>query len=84
LTDAKPDGKNWVQLSTFVNLVGGTVKYEAATREITVTVNGSAIVLNLASGKATKGGKEVALDFKFTNETTYVSTSSMLEVLASK
>lgn len=84
LTDAKSDGKNWVQLSTFVNVIGGTVKYEASTREITVTVNGSSVILNLASGKATKAGKEVSVDFKFNNGTTYVSTSSILEVLASK
>ncbi|WP_088830311.1 alkaline phosphatase [Paenibacillus tyrfis] len=82
LSDAKADGKNWVPLANFVNLMGGTVKFNAPTREITIQINNSTVVLNLNSGKATKNGKDVALEHKFENGTTFVSGSSILEVLA--
>ncbi|WP_248925793.1 alkaline phosphatase [Paenibacillus hamazuiensis] len=82
LTDAKNDGKNWIPLASFVNMMGGSVKFDAAAREITADINGSPIKLNLSSGKASKNGKDVSLDFKFENGTTYVSGSSMLDVLS--
>lgn len=82
VSDAKSDGKNWVPLANFVNMMGGTVKFNASTREITIQVNDSTVVLNLNSGKTTKNGKDVALEHKFENGTTFVSGSSILEVLA--
>ncbi|MCZ8512700.1 alkaline phosphatase [Paenibacillus filicis] len=82
LVDVQSDGKNWIPLATFVNLMGGTVKYDAARREITMLVNTNTVTLNLNSGKATKNGKDVALDFKFDNGTTYVNSSTILDVLA--
>ncbi|SCW50905.1 alkaline phosphatase [Paenibacillus tianmuensis] len=81
-SDAKSDGKNWVPLANFVNLMGGTVKYNASAREITIRINDGTIVLNLNSGKTTKNGKDVALEHKFENGTTFVSGSSILEVLS--
>lgn len=81
-SDAKSDGKNWVPLANFVNMMGGTVKFNAPTREITIQINDSTVVLNLNSGKATKNGKDVTLEHKFENGTTFVSGSSILEVLA--
>ncbi|MFB6364081.1 alkaline phosphatase [Paenibacillus elgii] len=82
VSDAKSDGKNWIPLANFVNMMGGTVKYNASAREITIQINDGTIVLNLNSGKATKNSKDVALEHKFENGTTFVSSSSILEVLA--
>ncbi|MCP3773018.1 alkaline phosphatase [Paenibacillus sp. MZ04-78.2] len=82
VSDAKSDGKNWIPLANFVHMMGGTVKYEASAREITIQINDGTILLNLNSGKATKNGKDFALEHRFENGTTFVSGSSILEVLA--
>ncbi|MNR63267.1 hypothetical protein D3C85_1855160 [compost metagenome] len=64
--------------------MGGQVKYDADKHEITMLINNSTIVLNLGSGKATKDGKDVTLEFKSNNGTTYLESSSILSVLATK
>ncbi|MEI7026371.1 alkaline phosphatase [Paenibacillus sp. y28] len=81
LNGEQSDGKNWIPLASFINLMGGTVKYDADTREITMLLHEDTVVLNLSSGKATKNGKEASLEFKFDNGTTSLNSSSILSVL---
>ncbi|WP_238323057.1 alkaline phosphatase [Gorillibacterium massiliense] len=81
LTGAKTDGKTWVKLSSVVNSLGGTVKYDSASGNVTVLLDGKTIILNLNTGKVTKDGKSAVLDFKVEKGTTYVTSSSLLAVL---
>lgn len=81
LSGAPSDGKHWMALAPFVQTVGGAVQFNAAARQITAQIGATTLVLSLDSGKATKNGKEVALEFKFDKGTTYVTSASILEAL---
>ncbi|MFD0673158.1 alkaline phosphatase [Cohnella sp. GCM10027633] len=81
LNGAKPDGKTWVSLTEFVNVMGGTATYDKAKNATTVKVNGTTLVLNLAKGTATKNGKAVKLEYKVSNNKTIVTSQSLLAVL---
>ncbi|RIE03586.1 alkaline phosphatase [Cohnella faecalis] len=82
LTGAKPDGKTWVSLTEFLNVIGGSAKYDSAKNTTTVKANGSTLVLNLAKRTATKNGKAVALEFKISQGKTVVTSNSLLAALA--
>jgi len=83
LTGAKSDGKTWVSLNDFLNAVGGTSKYNSSQKTTTITANGKTIVINHATGKATKSGKPVSLEFKMVQGKTIVTSDSLIKALAS-
>ena len=81
LNGAKPDGKTWVSLTDFLNVIGGTATYDKATNSTTVKANGKTLVLNLSKGTATKNGKSVKLEYKVSMNKTIVTSQSLLAAL---
>ncbi|WP_235941384.1 alkaline phosphatase [Paenibacillus puerhi] len=82
LTGAKNDGQNWITLREAAATIGATVKYDAASGQVQVMLGDNTIRIIPSSGKASKNGKDIALDVKFENGATYVSNQFLLELLA--
>jgi len=84
LTGAKSDGKAWVVLTDFLDMIAGTAKYDGAKRTTTIQANGVTLTLDYAAGKATKDGKPVGLEYRIDGGKTLVTSASLLEALTSR
>ncbi len=56
------NGSTFVPISAIIKSLGGTVTWDAADQEVTITLNGTSIVLNIGNKTATVNGAATTLD----------------------
>ncbi|MCM3749536.1 alkaline phosphatase [Paenibacillus pasadenensis] len=81
LDGSKPAAGNWLELSDFLSLVGGSSSFDAKKNVTFVKAGGSTIVLYHSQGIAKKNNKPVPLKFKTENGKLIVTSESLLAAL---